>query len=198
MTELLQAARIAEMATASTDSSVTAVLDELRARNAQHAAAFQQLSTRLDKLSITPIDQRNGDPSHRRPSPRRVSFDDRHTRSPSPGRRRYDNNYNDDRRPPTTPTYRRPPSDNYYGQLHAPTNTSCHRCGKPHPHRNCPAINATCMNCNRVGHFRPVCRAARRGIFLTYLTQMLTNIPSTQVMPYLSVNMHTDIHPPLG
>jgi len=53
MTELLQAARIAEMPTPSTDSSATAVLDELRASNAQHAAAFQQLSTRLDKLSIT-------------------------------------------------------------------------------------------------------------------------------------------------
>ena len=96
MTELLQAARIAEMATPSTDSSVTAVLDELRASNAQHTAAFQQLSTRLDKLSITPIDQRHDDASSRRPSPRRVRFDDRRTRSPSPGLRRY--NYDDRRR----------------------------------------------------------------------------------------------------
>jgi len=85
MTELLQAARIAEMATPSTNSSVTAVLDELRASNAQHTAAFRQLSTRLDKLSITPIDQRHDDASSRRPSPRRARFDDIRTRSPSPG-----------------------------------------------------------------------------------------------------------------
>ena len=141
MTELLQAARIAEKATPSTDSSVTAALDELRASNAQHTAAFQQLSTRLDKLSVTPIDQRHDDASSRRPSPRRVRFDDRRTRSPSPGLRRY--NYNDDRRPPTTPTYRRPPSGNNYRQLDAATNRSCQRCGKLHTYRNCPAINAT-------------------------------------------------------
>jgi len=72
MTELLQAARIAEMATPSTDSGVSAVLDELRATSAQHTAAFQQLSTRLDKLSITPIDQRHDDASSRRPSPSRT------------------------------------------------------------------------------------------------------------------------------
>ena len=161
MTELLQAARIAEMATPSTDASVSAVLDELRATSAQHTAAFQQLSTRLDKLSVTTIDQRHDDASSRRLSPRRVRFDNRRTRSPSPGLRRY--NHNDDRRPPTTPTYRRPPFGNNYGQLDAATNRSCQRCGKQHTYRNCPAINATCTYCNVRGHFRAVCRAARKG-----------------------------------
>jgi len=32
----------------------------------------------------------------------------------------------------------------------------------------------------------------------SYLAQMLSHIPYTQVMPCLFINVHTDIHPPLG
>ena len=39
----------------------------------------------------------------------------------------------------------------------------CFRCGKFHPNRICPAINTSCANCGRGGHWRAVCRTPPSG-----------------------------------
>ena len=36
---------------------------------------------------------------------------------------------------------------------------SCHNCGTSHPPKHCPAYGKTCYNCNRKGHFKPICRS---------------------------------------
>ena len=59
--------------------------------------------------------------------------------SPSPACRRF--NYDDWRQP--APTY-----GQSYSRLPAqPINTARNRCGRHHAYRNCPAVNASCMNC---------------------------------------------------
>ena len=65
--------------------------------------------------------------------------------SPSPACRRF--NYDDWRQP--APTY-----GQSYSRLPAqPINTARNRCGRHHAYLNCPAVNASCMNCDRMGHF---------------------------------------------
>ena len=158
MQELLQASRIAEMANSASNDSMTTLLDEIRTSNqkhAEHAAAFQQLTARLDKLSITSVDDQNSDmPRGRSPSPRRVRFEDTHSRRPSPAPR--------PRSPYFRPSSNFRPSTTYRRQPSAATST-CQRCGSAHANRFCPAQNATCLYCHKPGHFRAVCRQARRG-----------------------------------
>jgi len=38
----------------------------------------------------------------------------------------------------------------------------CVRCDRYHTYKRCPAMNATCCSCGRVGHFRAKCRGAKR------------------------------------
>lgn len=41
--------------------------------------------------------------------------------------------------------------------------SSCYFCsGRRHERFNCPAYNATCFKCGRIGHFQSVCKAGRR------------------------------------
>ena len=49
-------------------------------------------------------------------------------------------------------------------QLTQGTQSKCPNCGKgfPHDHRNCPARNATCNKCGKLGHFQAVCRSSTR------------------------------------
>ena len=35
---------------------------------------------------------------------------------------------------------------------------NCHNCGTSHPPKCCPAYGKTCYNCNKKGHFKPLCR----------------------------------------
>jgi len=56
MAELLHAARVAEMASSAADTEVSGALEELRESNRQQLTAFQQLSDRINKLSMTPLD----------------------------------------------------------------------------------------------------------------------------------------------
>jgi len=56
MAELLHAARVAEMASSAADAEVSGALEELRESNRQQLTAFQQLSERINKLSMTPLD----------------------------------------------------------------------------------------------------------------------------------------------
>ena len=39
------------------------------------------------------------------------------------------------------------------------------RCGKPEhqPGQKCPAKNAKCKECHKIGHFRKVCQSKKRG-----------------------------------
>ena len=43
------------------------------------------------------------------------------------------------------------------------TNRKCNFCGRSHVHKRamCPAREATCFNCRKVGHFGVVCRSTR-------------------------------------
>ena len=36
---------------------------------------------------------------------------------------------------------------------------NCHNCGASHPPKCCPAYGKTCYNCNKKGHFKPLCRS---------------------------------------
>ena len=36
---------------------------------------------------------------------------------------------------------------------------NCHNCGTSHPPKHCPACGKTCYNCNKKGHFKPLCRS---------------------------------------
>ena len=49
-------------------------------------------------------------------------------------------------------------------QLTQGTQSKCPNCGKgfPHDRRNCPARNATCNKCGKLGHFQAVCRSSTR------------------------------------
>ena len=120
-----QAARIAEMANSNTDNAMTTLLSEIRASNekhAEHAAAFQQLTSRLDKLSVTPVDDRQHTTVRRSrsPSPRHVRFEERQPRRSSHIPRL--NTGYDRRRPPSN--FRRSPT----------SNSTCYRCGRSHPY----------------------------------------------------------------
>ena len=163
MTELLQAAHIAKMAATSNDTTISAVIDELRATNQRHVAAFQQLSARLDKLAVSPINnQANIDDRPRRsPSPHIRFIDDRPRRSPSPAPRR--RQYYIIRCPPPSNNYRRQQTNYQQTPARQRFNLTCYRRGRHHQFRQCPAVNATCLNCNKVGHLQSVCQAGRRS-----------------------------------
>jgi len=157
--ELINAARVADAAVSTSDPALSSLLDEVRASNAQHAkhnAAFQELSSRLDKLQITSV-QSNSNYSRRQ-----VRFDDQpllRSRSPSP--RRYQrplqprsSNYTQGQRM-WTGNERMNTSNNFSPRQ------QCYRCGKEH-FGPCAAQHAACLLCGKTGHFRAVCRSGRR------------------------------------
>ena len=167
--ELLETARIAEVATSSTtDQSMAEVLEELRASNRQHqqhAAAFQQLSSRLDKLNLSPIQSsetrrrsqsRDRDRDRSFTPPRHVTFEGhQHRRSPSPApyRRRppAPSSFNRDRRPP-------PPSPRFDNYRSRPMTSF--RGGRSQPYRG-TSQNVTCWLCGTRGHKQYECRQRR-------------------------------------
>ena len=61
ISELIEAARLAAMAHTGADTTMTTVLEELRHNNQQHTDAVQQLTTRLDRLKLGPVDPRQRD-----------------------------------------------------------------------------------------------------------------------------------------
>ena len=40
---------------------------------------------------------------------------------------------------------------------------NCCNCGTSHPLKCCPAYGKTCYNCNKKGHFKPLCRSCQRS-----------------------------------
>ena len=38
---------------------------------------------------------------------------------------------------------------------------NCHNCGTSHPMKHSPAYGKTCYNCNKKGHFKPLCRSCQ-------------------------------------
>ena len=42
-----------------------------------------------------------------------------------------------------------------------PAKQTCRYCGNSHPPRQCMAHGKRCMDCNKIGHFRVVCRSKR-------------------------------------
>ena len=40
---------------------------------------------------------------------------------------------------------------------------NCHNCGTSHPLKCCPAYGKTCYNCNKKGHFKPLCRSCQHS-----------------------------------
>ena len=158
--ELINAARVADAAVSTSDPAMSALLEEVRTSNAQHAkhnAAFQELSSRLDKLQVTSV---HTDSNYTR---RQVHFDDQPPRSRSPSPRRYPRQFQQQQR-----------SNNYsQGQrtwagnegMNTRNNFAprqpCYRCGRQH-FGSCPAQHAACLLCGKTGHFRVVCRSGRR------------------------------------
>ena len=166
MTELLEAARIAEL-TCSVSEPESAVSVQLACVQDQ----LRQITTKLDSSTVSAVDDRNGQGQTRTPSPRRVRFSDERTRaaggyrSPtrdfSPRGRfpRRDSRGRGFGRPPRN--FFRPPrqGNDFRSQ------TQCYRCGGPqHQSFNaCPAVNRECRFCGKYGHFQRVCRAAARA-----------------------------------
>jgi len=132
-----------------TNPALSQVLAELKTNNdlhARHDAAFQQLKERFDKLHMSAVNNNAVNDGQSR----RVLFGTQsHSRSPSPGRYNWNNSHQQ------SPACRRDGPTHYNSK-------QCNRCG--HVHRNdfCPAAEAKCHNCNRVGHFLAVCRSGRR------------------------------------
>ena len=149
MADLLQAARVADVATTSSDPTFQQLLTEIRVSNEQHAkhnAAFELLSSRLNNLHVSSADTNNTSRS-RSSSPRRVRFDTPERPPPSPG---YNYRRSDKDRPPRR----------YYDNANR---NNCNYCGMIHRGNRCPAADAQCLYCGRVGHFRAVCRQALRS-----------------------------------
>ena len=156
--DLIKAARVADVAVSTSDPALASLLDEVRASNAQHSkhnAAFQELSSRLDKLQITSVESDNI-------TRRQVHFEDQPPRSRSPSPRRYPrqfqqraSNYNQGQRTWTS-------NDGNNTRNNFPARQQCHRCGKQHVGR-CLAEHAACLLCGKIGHFRLVCRSGRRS-----------------------------------
>jgi len=155
MADLLQAARVADVAATSSDPTFQQLLSEIRHSNEQHTkhnAAFKLLRSRFNNMNVSSSGA-NDTCRSRSPSPRRVRFTTPPRRPTSSG---YDySRSNDDRRSSDDRPLRR-----YYND-----NNTCPRCGMEHRYDRCPAINAQCLNCGRVGHFRRTCRQARRSQF---------------------------------
>ena len=40
---------------------------------------------------------------------------------------------------------------------------NCHNCGTSHPPKHCPAYGKVCYNCNKKGHFKPLCRSCQHS-----------------------------------
>lgn len=175
MTDLLERARVAEVASTPSDPSMAAFLDELRASNLQqqqNAAAIQQLSTRLDKLNVTPLQSSDSrrrsqsrDREHHRDRSstptRHVSFDNRdRRRSPSPAayhrRESSPRRYTYDRRPPT-------PTRSQYSNNYNTSTNSYYRSGTS---REGNRLRETrrCYYCNISGHIQRDCRKRRREL----------------------------------
>ena len=158
MSDLLHAAKVTEMASFTADTEVSSTLAELKASNKQQLIAFQQLSDRINKLSVTPIvstTQKDYEPPRRYQFLHRIHFLDRRSHSPSPASCRPSYYYDRRQLPPLH-------GQNYIRSPTQHASTTCNRCGKYHAYRCCPAINANCMNCQRRGHFSNVCRTGRR------------------------------------
>jgi len=150
--DLTHTARIADAAVTTSNPGLSQVLEELRTSNAQHAkhnAAFQQLTARLDKMQISPVTANAAETS------RRVRFSNSPTRARSPGRLPQ-RNFEGRRR--STSFYRQPPNNSRDFDR-------CGRCGRQHGSSPCPALHGRCLNCNRPGHFKAVCRSGPRFNF---------------------------------
>ena len=157
MKQLLDAARLAEMAISSDDDMMSSLLHELRTTKEQHSDEIRQLSSRLDKLSMTALDHHRDETS---PSPRRhANFNGHPGRSLSPPPRS-STNYEQRARPSTCRhenLIRRQPSSFYA--------TSYKKCGMIHKQQSRSTENDfhnKCMykpcSCYETGHFR-----GRRG-----------------------------------
>ena len=64
--------------------------------------------------------------------------------------------------------------NNHNKKLHSKCNVSkhrsqsigggnCHNCGTNHLLRHCPAYRKVCYNCNKKGHFKPLCRSRQHS-----------------------------------
>ena len=113
---------------------------------AKHNAAFELLSSRLNNLHVSSADTNNTSRS-RSSSPRRVRFDTPERPPLSPG---YNYRRSDKDRPPRR----------YYDNANR---NNCNYCGMIHRGNRCPAADAQCLYCGRVGHFRAVCRQTLRS-----------------------------------
>jgi len=160
--DLLQLAKLAESVGLSSeddmngDSKVAELMDVVGAGREE----VQQLTARMAGMSVSVTQRRSPNPERRLS---RLAFREPNTTPcghqaggpPSYNRRgrilrKQSRPYNGD----SGRQFSRPGA----GMLSGP----CDRCDRYHAYKRCPAMNATCFNCGRVGHFRAKCRGAKR------------------------------------
>jgi len=137
------------------DSCMNQLMDEVRAGREE----LQQLTAKVAHMSVSSAQPRSPTPERRQT---RVSF-----QVPEAQMQRFCG-------PPPYVQGRRsfrvqPSAYNSSGnrQFSQPGSgmqfSPCGHCGRTHGMNRCPAINATCFSCGRMGHLRAKCRSARRG-----------------------------------
>ena len=162
MKQLLDAARIGELAVSSDNGTMSTLLEELRATKQQHSKDIQQLSSRLDKLSTTALEDRR---RHSSSSPRRhICFDYVSRRSPSPpppsppryATTRYDSSANSSAHSHQQRHYIRRQPSTFTASFHR-------KRGMITKHQSYPDLNESCNMCKRPEYFRAECHQGRRG-----------------------------------
>jgi len=159
MSELLQAAKVADASQTSPADQTQLLLDELKSSNQQHAshrAAFEEISSRLNQLQISTMDGSRSDRRNRSNSPRRVRFADG-PRGTSPDTERRQNFQPQHRSYQTTDRQR---------LRSRPSNVTpgnCYRCGTFHRNQTCIAAQARCTYCHKIGHYASVCFQKQRN-----------------------------------
>jgi hypothetical protein len=164
MKELLEAARLAEIATVK-EADETA-LEKLQSQ-------MTQLMTAMNNVTTAQISARRDEGERR--DERRVTFYDR--RSPSPGSSNNNNNYTRQQPQQQSSGLRQRGGGGGYRPYNRgrgrggrwtnatngqqDNNTQCGRCGRyNHPNPQiCPAMNDICHWCTRRGHHKVMCRA---------------------------------------
>ena len=154
--DILELAKIAESAGLGNDGDImdgprmNQLMNEVRAGREE----VQQLTAKVARMSVSSAQPRSPTPERRRVSFQAPNPDARMQRDGGPssyfrGGRSF-----------------RGQSRGAYRQFYPGSGmqfASCNRCGRSHGVNRCPAINATCFGCGRMGHLRARCRSARRG-----------------------------------
>ena len=140
------------------DTKMLKLMEEVKAGREE----VQQLSARVSRMAVNVSQPRSPTPERRRPM---VSFQEpnvtagRQRAGGPPAYNRGGRMFRGQSRP-----YNGSVGRQYSRPAAGMQSLPCDRCGRFHAYNRCPATNASCFNCGRVGHLRAKCRSARRGV----------------------------------